>query len=387
MKFVVIGAGATGGYFGGQLAKANKDVTFVARGDHYTALKARGLEIYSAQERITFPVSVVETPDQVGRCDVVLLAVKCYDLERAITQIEPIVGPDTRVLCIQNGVDAPEMAARRFGPERILGGLTRIEAVLLAPGVVGHFSTFAKFAFGAWERENGPFEQQLFAELRHAGVDCELSPDVRKALWEKMLGLCPVAASTSLTRSTLGEILSCPESRAMHVAAIEEIALVARAVGVDLGADATERALRWHETLAPSVRASMARDLEAGRRVELDQLSGTVARMGRELGVPTPMHAMIYAALKPLALAAQERHRASGEPRLYFGEYLVRAGRITNEQLTSILRLLKLEEGRGAPLRVGDALVQLGLVARETVEGLKEQYDVLLAERGRNTVW
>jgi 2-dehydropantoate 2-reductase len=386
MRWVVMGAGATGGYFGGQLARANADVTFVARGDHFAALESRGLEIYSATGRRMIDVRAVDHPARAERADIILLAVKCYDLEPAIEQIEPLVGPETRVLCIQNGVDAPAMAARRYGAARILGGLTRIEAVLLAPGVIGHFSSFAKFAFGAWQGANDLFEAAVFAELRAAGIDCELSADVRRAVWDKMLTLCPLAASTSITRATLGEILACKETRALHVGAIDEVVAVARAVGVDLGADAGMRALSRHESLVPETRASMARDLEAGRRIELDQLSGTVVRLGQELGIATPIHSMIYAALKPAALAAIERYGTAGHRPLYFGEYLVRAGRITPEQLISVLRLLRLEQDRGAPLRVGDALVQLGLITRETVEGLKEQYDLLLAERERNTV-
>jgi hypothetical protein len=181
----------------------------------------------------------------------------------------------------------------------------------------------------------------------------------------------------------LGELLACAESRALHVSAIEEVATVARASGVDLGEDAVARALAWHESLGPTTRASMARDLEAGRRIELDQLPGAIARMGRELGIPTPVNSIVYAALRPSALAALERHRTVGQRPLYFGEYLVQVGRITQEQLASVLRLLKLEAARGAPLRVGDALVHLGLVGRDTVEGLKEQYDVLLEERAR----
>ncbi len=258
MRWVVIGAGATGGYFGGQLAAAKKDVTFVARGDHHAALTARGLEIYSAKGRESIPVSVVDHPSRAGTADIIMLTVKCYDLEAAIAQIEPLVGPTTRVLCIQNGVDAPPMAERVYGSHRVLGGLSRIEAVLLAPGVVGHFSAFAKFTFGAWQHENGAFEDAVLADLRDAGVDVDLSGDIRKALWEKLLTLCPFAATTSVTRSTLGEALACPETRALHIGVIEEVAAVARAAGVDLGADAAERTLRWHEqTLAPASRATV----------------------------------------------------------------------------------------------------------------------------------
>jgi 2-dehydropantoate 2-reductase len=384
MRWVIIGVGATGGYFGGQLARAGKDVTFVARGEHHAALAARGLEIYGASGRVTIPVSVVDRPERAGAADIVMLAVKCYDLATALEEIAPLVCSQTRVMCIQNGVEAPGMVAARYGAERVLGGLTRIEAVLLAPGIVGHFSSFAHLVFGAWQRENSDFERAAHADWVDAGVTAELSTDIRRALWEKVLGLCPLAATTAITRSTLSEILGCPETRAMHVAAIEEVAAVARAAGCDLGTDAASRALAWHETLAPSMRASMARDLEAGRRIEIDQLSGAIARMGRELGVPTPVHTLTYAALRPAALAAVERHRASGNRALYFGEYLVQVGRITQEQLLSVLRVLKLEQERGAPLRVGDVLVQLGLVERDTVEGLKEQYDELLAERANS---
>jgi 2-dehydropantoate 2-reductase len=381
-----MGAGATGGYFGAQLVRAGEEVAFVSRGANLDALSRHGLRLYGPQGHAAIPIQVVGNAERVGVRDIILLAVKTYDLKTALAELAPTVGPATAILCIQNGVDAPAMAAARYGEGRVLGGITRIEAALIAPGVVGQFSTFAKLVFGAWQRPNGPREAEVLATLRRTGIDCELSPDVARTLWEKMLTLCPLAASTSVTRATIGEIFGCEETRALHERAIVEVVEVARAVGVELGPDAVHRALAWHRSLAPASRASMARDLAAGRRIELDQLSGAVVRIGREHGVPTPVHCFVEAVLRPAASAALARYRCSDPKQPLFGEYLVRSGQITEEQLGSVLRLLKLGKERGTAVRLGDALVDIGLVARATVEGLKLEYDGLLAERRERTV-
>jgi 2-dehydropantoate 2-reductase len=204
MRWVVIGAGATGGYFGGQLVRAGKDVTFVARGDHFAALEARGLDIYSSGGRITFPVTVVDHPAHAGRADVVLLAVKCYDLETAIAQYRADRRARYPRPCVSRTV-----SMHRSWPRGAMDPS--------APSVVGAYRGGAararhRRAFFAVREvrvrcvagANGPREQQIFQQLVDAGIDCELSADVHRALWEKMLTLCPLAASTSVTRSNVG---------------------------------------------------------------------------------------------------------------------------------------------------------------------------------------
>lgn len=311
MRWLVMGAGATGGYVGGRLAAAGIPVTFVARGAHLAALQEHGLRLHSRLGDLHLPVHATDRPADTGPVDVVLFAVKSYDTEAAMTQVADAVGPDTAILCIQNGVDNEERLATRFGAERVLGGAIRIEATIAAPGVIVHSSPFARLEFGPWAGPAGPREQTMLADLTRAGIDAALVEDARRAVWEKFLFLCPAAGVTSVTRATIGEVLSCPESRELFRQAVAEVAAVAAARGVDLGDDAVARTMAFVDGLPPAMRTSMQRDVEQGRRIELDALSGTVVRYGQAAGVPTPAHAFLYAALRPAALAAERAYAAA----------------------------------------------------------------------------
>lgn len=305
MRWLVMGAGATGGYFGGLLARAGSDVTFVARGAHLAALRAGGLRVRSPLGEFALPVRATDDPAAAGAADVVLFAVKSYDTEPAMAAVAPAVSDRTAILCIQNGVDNEDVLAARFGPERILGGATRIEATLVEPGVVAHLSPFARLSFGAWTGAAGPREHAILAALAAAGVDATLSDDACRSVWEKFLFLGPAAGVTGVTRASLGEVAACPESRDLYRAAVMEVAAVAAARGVDLGGAAVDSAVAAIQSLPPAMRTSFQRDLEAGRRIELEALVGVVSRYGRAAGVPSPVHDFIYAALRPAALAAE----------------------------------------------------------------------------------
>jgi 2-dehydropantoate 2-reductase len=310
MRWMVMGAGATGGYFGGRLAQAGRDVTFIARGEHLAALRSRGLVVQSRLGDFTVAACATDDPAPSGIVDVVLFAVKSYDTELAAEAIAPAVGPHTAVLCVQNGVDNEERLAARFGAERVLGGATRIEATILEPGVIAHRSPFARFDFGTWKGPAGDRERAILDDLRGAGIDAELSDDGRRVVWEKFLILCAGAALTSLTRAPYGEVFACEDSRALLRQALEEIAAVGTARGVDLvSSPGVDRAMAMLGGLPPTMRTSMQNDLEAGRRIELEALCGTVVRYGRESGVPTPVHSFVYAALKPASLAAERAYR------------------------------------------------------------------------------
>lgn len=308
MRWLVMGAGATGGYVGGRLAAAKIPVVFVARGAHLAALREHGLRLHSPLGDLHLPVPATDRPADAGPVDVVLFAVKSYDTEAAMAQMADVVEPHTAILCIQNGVDNEERLAKRFGAERVLGGAVRIEVTIAAPGVIVHASPFARLEFGPWEGAPAAREQAVLADLLHAGIDAALVRDARRAIWDKFLFLCPTAGVTSVTRASIGEVLACPESRALLEQAVAEVAAVAAARGVDLGANAVTRTMAFLDGLPPAMRTSMQRDVEQGRRIELDALSGTVVRYGRATGVPTPAHAFLYAALRPAALAAERAY-------------------------------------------------------------------------------
>lgn len=309
MRWLVMGAGATGGYFGGRLAEAGIDVTFVARGAHLSALQSGGLRINSPLGDRALAVTATSDPSGAGPVDVVLFAVKSYDTEQAAASLGAAVGPNTAILCIQNGVENEDLLSARFGAERVLGGATRIEAALTGPGVIAHRSPFARFDFGPWSAAPTARERAILDDLRAAKITAELHENGRAVVWEKFLFLCAMAALTSVTRSPVGEVVACPESREMLGAAMREIVAVASGRGVDLGGDeAVARLMEFVNTVPPAMRSSMQNDLEAGRRFELESLSGAVKRLGKEAGVATPVHSFVYTALKPALLRAERAH-------------------------------------------------------------------------------
>jgi 2-dehydropantoate 2-reductase len=308
MRIAIMGAGGTGGYFGGLLARAGEDVTFIARGAHLQAIQARGLTIKSASAgNFTIPAQATNEPATLPPVDLVLFCVKTYDTESAAQLIRPIVGPDTVVFSIQNGIDNRERMARVLGERAVMSGVAQIFSTVEAPGVIAHRSSgMAKIALGELDGKPSRRVQQLLPVLQKAGIDATQAPDIQVALWEKFLGICGNAGMCSLTRLPIGPVLACPETRSMYQETLQEVYAVARARGVALHQDCVARWTALADKLAPGLRSSMANDLNAGRRLELESLNGTVVRLGREHGVPTPCNSSIYAALKPYIQGAPE---------------------------------------------------------------------------------
>jgi len=307
-----MGAGATGGYFGALLARGGEEVAFVARGEHLAAMRAGGLRVRTPEEEFSVSARATNDPADIGMVDAVLFAVKSYDTAGAAEACAPLVGASTAVICIQNGIDNEDALAARFGAAAVLGGSTRIEASVLAPGVVQRHSGFQRLDFGPWDGEVTDRERGLLAVMERCGVDAHLDADVRRIKWEKFLLLCPMAMVTSVTRAEVGAVRSIPETRDLFAAAVREVVEVAAAAGVDLGGDsAVERILATLDAVPSSMKTSMLRDLERGRRIELDAFGGALRRAGRAHGVPTPVHDLLYAALRPAALAAERGADAS----------------------------------------------------------------------------
>lgn len=299
MRIVVMGAGGVGGYYGGRLAQAGEDVWFVARGRHLAALRERGLRVRSTKGDFELhPVQATDDPGTIPTpVDLVLFCVKSWDTEAAAAAIRPIVGPETGVLTLQNGVENEDRLAAVFGAERVLAGTTQIETTIAEPGLIAHTSPFAKIRFGEWTDGRSPRVVRILAAFERAGVDAEIVDDSRRALWEKFLFLAATAGLTSLTRGTVGEVRGHPLTRELLVEALAEIGAVARARGIALPPDAEAKALAFIDSVPFGMKSSMQRDLERGSRLEVDALSGAVVRLGREHGVPTPVHFTIYAAL------------------------------------------------------------------------------------------
>ncbi len=300
LKIAVMGAGATGGYYGARLAAGGADVTFVARGAHLRAMRERGLRVLSPLgDAAIEPAKATDDPAEAGPVDVVLLTVKLYDVASAAERIGPMLAPGTGVVALQNGIDAPGILARAVGRERVLAGSVYIPARIAEPGVVAHEGRFARVVFGELDGRRSGRAEALLRAFRDAGVDAEIADDVEAALWTKFVLLSAVSATNAITRGPTPPVLRDPDMRRMFTDAMRETEAVARARGVNLAPDIVARQLRMAEAFPPDVKASLLQDLEAGKRLEVAYLSGAVSRLGAEHGVPTPVHATIYAALKP----------------------------------------------------------------------------------------
>ena len=305
-RIAVIGAGGVGGYFGGLLAKSGQDVRFLARGEHLRALRERGLRVRSVHGDFELPsVHATDRPEELGQADLVLFTVKTYDTERAAAQVRPAVRPGTAVLTFQNGVDNPERIDHVLGAGTAMGGTVHIETTIAEPGVIAQTSPMRRVVFGEMDGRRTERAERVRAAFDAAGLEPTLSDNIRKALWEKFLFIVGMSGLTTLTRSPVGEVLAVPELREMLAQAFAETAAVARAERVELDPDPVGRMMAFAHNLKPSMKSSMQRDLERGRRLEVESINGTVARLGAKQGIPTPVNACIYACLKLEDLRAQ----------------------------------------------------------------------------------
>jgi 2-dehydropantoate 2-reductase len=299
MKIAVIGTGGVGGYFGARLAKSGEDVTFIARGEHLAAMRKDGLKILSANGDVTInPVKASDAPASVGVVDWVFVAVKLWSTEDAARDIAPMVGPQTNVVSFQNGVVAEDVLIARYGRERVVGGVANIAALIEAPGVIRHNGSMARLIFGELDGRKSQRCETLLAACQRAAFDAVIPDDINVAIWDKFVFLASFSGLTSVTRLPIGPIREDSETRALLRDALAEVVAVARAKGVALPKDILEKKLKWADDLPAAMVASMAGDLQRGNRLELPWLSGTVVKLGEELGVPTPVHKFLYLALK-----------------------------------------------------------------------------------------
>jgi len=303
MRIAVVGAGGVGGAFGAALAKAGADVTFIARGAHLAAMKDKGLRVEGGRgETHLVPTQATDDPKLVGPVDFVLFCVKLWDVESAGTHIKPLVGPDTAVIPLQNGIDAPERLLPILGPRAVMGGVAQISASIVAPGVVRQVGTFMKLLFGELDGSRSARGEALRAMCDKAGFEAVLSDQIVTELWMKFILLATNASLLALIRQPIGKVRDDPDLQQQWVAAYNEVIAVGKARGVKLPADALDRMLAFNAGAPPAMKPSMALDLERGNRIELPWLGGKVVELGRQLGVPTPVHSLMYAALKPYAM-------------------------------------------------------------------------------------
>jgi 2-dehydropantoate 2-reductase len=299
MRIAIVGSGGVGGYFGGRLAAVGSDVTFLARGAHLEAMRTHGLRITSPKGDLHLRhVSAASDPAAVGPVDVAFFAVKLYDTDGALAMLPPLVGPDTIVVGFQNGVETIASLTRTVGAAHTAGGVSYVSAVIAEPGVIKH-TAMDHLIFGMPDGSRSPQLEALLEACRPAGFQATLSPTIAVDIWTKFVRLSVFSGMTAVTRSPIGVIVNDPELLEMLKAAVRETLAVAHAKGVAVASSIDEDVAAAYKALPPQAKASMLEDLERGRRIELPWLSGAVARIGREVGVPTPIHTFINAVLKP----------------------------------------------------------------------------------------
>jgi 2-dehydropantoate 2-reductase len=307
MRIAIFGTGGVGGYFGGRLAQVGHDVTFIARGKHLVAIKENGLRVESILGDFAVkPAQNTDDPQQIGQVDLILVAVKSWDVPLAAEAMKPMVGDGTLVIPLENGVDAPDQFSSVLGREHVLGGLCRISVFISEPGVIKHVGVPPFIAFGELDHKKSERVlrlEDIFANL--TGVSVEIPDDIHRAMWEKFVFIAGVSGVGAVTRQPIGVVRALPETRAMLLRAMEEVVAVGRARGVDLDEKTAERIMSAVVDRAPEgTIPSMQKDIMEGRRSELEAQNGAVVRKGREKGIPTPVNEFIYASLLPMELAA-----------------------------------------------------------------------------------
>jgi 2-dehydropantoate 2-reductase len=307
MRIAAMAAGAVGGYFGGRMAAAGHDVFFIARGANLAAIKSNGLKIESVHGDVHLPkVNVTDDPRSVGPVEIVLFAVKLWDTETAAQAARPLVGPNTRVITLQNGIDSVERVAPILGAEQTVGGAAYIATVIDAPGVIKHTSNFARMRFGRTDKRPDATLQAFADAGKAAKLDTDISPDIAVELWEKFIFLTAMSGSTSALRSPIGPIREDPELRGFFRQLMAEAFAIGKAKGIALDPGYLDSRMHFlMNKVEPGMVASMAHDLERGNRIEVDWLSGKVRELGRQFKIQTPASDTVYTVLKLHRMGSQ----------------------------------------------------------------------------------
>ena len=307
MKFAIFGTGGVGGYFGGRLAQAGEDVTFIARGNHLSVIQQTGLSVDSIRgDFVVHPAKATDSTESVGAVDVVVLAIKGWQLDEAILQMKPLIGNSTLIVPLLNGIEHMEALVNAFGSEHVLGGVCRISAFIADAGHIKHVGIDPFIAFGELNREMSERVSKLYDVFKNiSGVTVEASGNIELAMWEKYLLISAFSGVGAVTRSPVGMFRSIPETRAMFRRALEEVVLVANSRGVGLTEKSVQAVMDRIDQTQPDTMASMQKDVLAGRPSELESQTGALVRMARAATVSVPTHEFIYASLLPMEKKAR----------------------------------------------------------------------------------
>ena len=307
MKFVIFGTGGVGGYFGGRLAQAGEDVTFIARGVNLSAITETGLRVDSIEgDFLVKPAVATDSPESIDPVGVVILAVKAWQLQESLGQLHSLIKNETVILPLLNGVDHIDLLRNEFGDEHLLVGLCRISSFLVGPGHVKHVGVQPYIAFGELDnRKSARIDalHRIFKKL--TGVASEVPANIGLALWEKFLMICAFSGVGAVTRQPIGGFRAVPETRKMFRRALEEVVAVANARGIELTQGSVQSVVERLDSTQPDMLASMQKDIMEDRPSELEAQTGALVRMGHALDVSTPTHEFIYASLLPMELRAR----------------------------------------------------------------------------------
>ncbi len=311
MRIAIFGTGSVGGYFGGRLAQAGVDVIFIARGENLDAMQTHGLRVDSINgDFVVQPIQATNDPLEIGLVDLVLVGVKAWQVSEAAEAMRPMIGPETFILPLQNGLEAPAQLSELLGDRHALGGLCGLFCYVAGPGHIVHAGTDPFVKFGELDNHHSPRVELLLDTFKRAGINAEIPPDIQVAMWMKFLLIAVWSGMGAVT--PVGIWRSLPETRRMAELSLQEIIAVAAARHIALPEDALQTIMTMYDGLVPQSTASLQRDLMEGRPSELEAQIGAVVRFGREADVATPQHTFIYRSLLPMELRARSQ--------LQFGE-------------------------------------------------------------------
>lgn len=298
MRIAVFGTGGVGGYFGGRLAHAGNDVTFIARGEHLRAIRARGLKVDSNKgDFVVFPAKATDDVAEVGEVELVIVGVKAWQVPEAAREMKPLVGPGTTVLPLQNGVDAVAQLVNELGPDKVIGGLCRIVSYVVEPGHIRHAGYIPSIVIGELDNEQSRRITRIEQVFKDTGLEITIAADIQVALWTKLLFIASFSGVGAMANAPAGVIRNDPALRTQMLNAMKEIYALAHARGIKLPADTIDTVMVGINALPDDATSSMQRDIAAGKPSELESQNGAVVRMARESGVEVPTHALIYQTL------------------------------------------------------------------------------------------
>jgi 2-dehydropantoate 2-reductase len=306
MRIAIFGTGGVGGYFGGRLAHSGEDVTFIARGEHLRAIRAKGLRVDSQLgDFVVLPAKATDDVNEIGEVDLVIVGVKAWQVPEAARAIKPLVGADTSVLPLQNGVEAVSQLVHELGPDKVIGGLCRIVSFVAGPGHIRHAGFTPSIIIGELDNRQTDRIASIERVFEHADVQITIAPDIQVALWTKFLFIASFSGVGAIANAPAGVLRTDPKWREQILAAMNEIYLLAHAHGIKLPADSIDNAMAAINALPEEATSSMQRDIAAGKPSELESQNGAVVRMASETGIDVPTHALIYETLKPLEQKAR----------------------------------------------------------------------------------